>query len=215
MFTKTQIIDPAKALPGREVPIFAGGSHFVLKTPLSLPPEPKYDTAIVAMGCFWGAERVMWQLPGVFSTAVGYCGGFTKNPTYEEVCTGKTGHSESVLIIFDRQLLGYEDILKIFYESHDPTQYMGQGNDIGTQYRSAIYCTDDLQLSLAKQLTDDYQKELDKSGMGKIVTEIAIQNNFYYAEEYHQQYLAKNPGGYCGLRSTGIKCPSNQIEHYI
>jgi len=208
LFSKIKIIDSALAIPGRDEPLLTEGSHYILSTPLLGPFDPHYEKAIVAMGCFWGAERLMWQLEGVFSTAVGYCGGFTKNPTYEEVCSGKTGHSESVLVVFDPQLLDYETILKTFYENHDPTQYMRQGNDIGTQYRSAIYCLDNEQLMIAGQLTETYQKLIDQKGLGPITTEITMKSNFYYAENYHQQYLAKNPGGYCGLKSTGIKCPS-------
>lgn len=208
MFNKTKIIDPLQAISGRENPVFGGSNHYVLSTPLLGPFDPHYEKAIVAMGCFWGAERIMWQLDGVFSTAVGYCGGFTKNPTYEEVCSGKTGHAESVLVVFDPKLLDYEKIIKVFYESHDPTQYMRQGNDIGTQYRSAIYCLSKDQFRIAREITETYQKLIDKEALGQITTEIAVESNFYYAEDYHQQYLAKNPGGYCGLKSTGIKCQS-------
>jgi peptide-methionine (S)-S-oxide reductase len=159
------------------------------------------------MGCFWGAERVFWQADGVYTTAVGYAGGFTPNPTYYEVCTGMTGHTEVVLVVFDPTVIPYERVLKLFWENHDPTQGMRQGNDVGTQYRSAIYCFDDAQLETAKRSRDAYQEVLRAAGYGEITTEIAPAPAFYYAEDYHQQYLAKNPGGYCGLGGTGVSCP--------
>jgi peptide-methionine (S)-S-oxide reductase len=163
--------------------------------------------AVFALGCFWGAERLFWQLPGVYSTAVGYAGGLTPNPTYQEVCSGETGHAEVVRVIYDPEKIDYEDLLKVFWESHDPTQGMRQGNDVGTQYRSAIYVLDSEQRQVAEESRDMYQKRLSAAGRGTITTEIADAPQFYYAEDYHQQYLSKNPDGYCGIRGTGVSCP--------
>lgn len=200
---------PEEALPGRSQPIWTPGRHFVLGTPMAPPFPEGTERAIFGMGCFWGAERVFWSLPGVYTTAVGYSGGFTPNPTYEEVCSGLTGHAEVVLVVFDPQKIDYGELLRSFFEEHDPTQGMRQGNDIGTQYRSAIYTTNERQLTLARAARDRYGEELAKAGFGPITTEIAQAGPFYYAEEYHQQYLAKNPSGYCGLGGTGVRCPSS------
>ncbi len=199
---------PEEALPGRPEPIWVPGRHFVLGTPMAPPFPQGMERAIFGMGCFWGAERVFWSLPGVYTTAVGYAGGFTPNPTYEEVCSGLTGHAEVVLVVFDPQKLDYSELVRRFFEAHDPTQGMRQGNDIGTQYRSAIYTTNERQSTLARAARDRYGEELAKAGFGPITTEIAPAGPFYYAEEYHQQYLAKNPSGYCGLGGTGVRCPA-------
>jgi peptide-methionine (S)-S-oxide reductase len=182
-------------------------AHFVLGAPLEPPFPDGLQRALFAMGCFWGAERKFWELPGMFTTAVGYAGGHTPNPTYQEVCTGMTGHAEVVLVVFDPSRLTYEALLKTFWENHDPTQGMRQGADIGTQYRSAIYCFDEAQAIAARMSRDAYQGALAAARRGAITTEIAGTPAFYYAEEYHQQYLAKNPGGYCGLGGTGVTCP--------
>jgi peptide-methionine (S)-S-oxide reductase len=200
---------PEEALPGRDVPMRVPAKHTVLGTPL-LPPYPEgSERAIFGLGCFWGAERKFWQLDGVHTTAVGYAGGSTKNPTYKEVCSGATGHTEAVLVVYDPRKVSYADLLKVFWESHDPTQGMRQGNDVGTQYRSAIYATTDTQRAAADASREAYQKALTASGhRGKITTEIAAEPPFYFAEDYHQQYLAKNPGGYCGLGGTGVSCPT-------
>ena len=198
---------PQEALPGRAEPMRVPPRHTVLGTPL-LPPFPEgSERAIFGLGCFWGAERVFWQLDGVTSTAVGYAGGITTNPTYREVCSGGTGHTEAVLVVYDPKQISYAALLKIFWESHDPTQGMRQGNDAGTQYRSAIYATTPAQRTLADQSRNLFQQALDASRLGQITTEIAGEPAFYYAEDYHQQYLAKNPGGYCGLGGTGVSCP--------
>ena len=181
--------------------------HFVLDAPLQGPWPAGIETAVFAMGCFWGAERVFWQLPGVYSTAVGYAGGFTPNPTYEETCTGRTGHAEAVLVAFDPSRVGYDELLRVFWEHHDPTQGMRQGNDVGTQYRSAIYFADDAQRAAAEASRDRYAEQLRQAGYGEISTEIAPLGTFFYAEPYHQQYLGKNPNGYCGLGGTGVSCP--------
>jgi peptide-methionine (S)-S-oxide reductase len=182
--------------------------HTVLGTPL-LPPFPEgTERAIFAMGCFWGAERKFWTLDGVYTTAVGYAGGYTKNPTYREVCSGLTGHAEVVLVVYDPKRVSYDDLLRTFWENHDPTQGMRQGNDVGTQYRSAIHATTDAQRRAAEASREQYQAALRKAGLGRITTEITAEPPFYYAEDYHQQYLAKNPGGYCGLGGTGVSCPS-------
>jgi peptide-methionine (S)-S-oxide reductase len=174
-----------------------------------LPPFPEgLETAVFGLGCFWGAERKFWQVPGVWTTAVGYAGGFTPNPTYEEVCSGRTGHTEAVLVVFDPQAVSYERLLQVFWESHDPTHGMRQGNDVGTQYRSAVYVTSPEQKHAAEASRDGYQQRLTAAGFGAITTEIADAPPFYYAEDYHQQYLAKNPGGYCGLGGTGVACPT-------
>jgi peptide-methionine (S)-S-oxide reductase len=179
----------------------------VLGTPIAPPFPDGLEQAIVGLGCFWGAERVFWQADGVYTTAVGYSGGFTKNPTYEEVCSGRTGHTEAVLVVFDPQTISYEQVLRLFWEGHDPTQGMRQGNDVGTQYRSAIYWTSDAQRAAAESSREMFQSELAKAGYGEITTEVASAGPFYYAEPYHQQYLSKNPNGYCGLGGTGVACP--------
>ena len=198
---------PDQALPGRAAKMPVAEAHFVNGHRLTPPFPAGLETAIFGLGCFWGAERCFWQLPGVYSTAVGYAGGQTPNPTYEEVCSGGTGHTEAVLVVFDPKLVSYEALLKTFWESHDPTQGMRQGNDVGTQYRSAIYATTPEQKRRAEAARDIYQKALASSGRGAITTEIREVPEFYYAEDYHQQYLAKNPGGYCGLGGTGVTCP--------
>jgi peptide-methionine (S)-S-oxide reductase len=204
---RTAMITADRALPGREREMPVPERHFVLGTPLTPPFPDGFQTAVVAMGCFWGAERVFWQTPGVYTTAVGYAGGFTPNPTYEEVCSGSTGHTEAVLVVFDPALTSYEEILRLFWENHNPTQGMRQGNDVGTQYRSAIFYGDDGQRAIAERTRDAYAASLAAAGHGQITTEIAPAGPFYYAEEYHQQYLAKNPNGYCGLGGTGVSCP--------
>jgi peptide-methionine (S)-S-oxide reductase len=204
---KTAMITPDRALPGREREMPIPERHFVLGTPLRPPFPDGFQTAVVGMGCFWGAERVFWQAPGVHTTAVGYAGGVTPNPTYEEVCSGSTGHTEAVLVVFDPALTSYEEILRLFWENHNPTQGMRQGNDVGTQYRSAIYFGDPGQQAVAERMRDAYAAKLAAAGHGEITTEIAPVGPFYYAEEYHQQYLAKNPNGYCGLGGTGVSCP--------
>jgi len=205
---KLTMITPERALPGREQELPISGRHAVLQTPLRPPFPAGMERAVLGMGCFWGAERLFWQTPGVYTTAVGYAGGFTPNPTYEEVCTGRTGHAEVVLVVFDPVQLPYEELLRRFWENHDPTQGMRQGNDLGTQYRSVIYCSGERQLELARTSRDAYQRQLSQSGYGAITTEIAPAGPFYYAEEYHQQYLHKNPHGYCGLEGTGVSCPT-------
>ncbi|MEO0464996.1 MAG: peptide-methionine (S)-S-oxide reductase MsrA [Pseudomonadota bacterium] len=196
------------ALPGRPTAIPTADTHFVFDRPLQGDIPHGFETAYVAMGCFWGAERMFWQLPGVWLTSVGYAGGPTPNPTYEETCSGKTGHTEVVQIIFDPTVVSYEEILKTFWEGHNPSQGMRQGNDIGTQYRSAIYTTSDVQAAMAKRSADAYQAALNNAGRGEpITTEIAPLDAYYFAEAYHQQYLAKNPNGYCGIGGTGVSCP--------
>ena len=203
----TKMIDPADALPGRRQEMPVADHHAVLGTPLKPPFPEGLEQAIVGMGCFWGAERVFWQAPGVYTTAVGYAGGFTPNPTYEEVCSGKTGHTEAVLVVFDPAVTSYSEILRLFWENHDPTQGMRQGNDIGTQYRSAIYWTTEAERAAAEVSRDAYTERLRASGYPEISTEIEQAGPFYYAEDYHQQYLHKNPWGYCGLGGTGVSCP--------
>lgn len=198
---------PEEALPGRDEPMRVPAAHLVLRTPLTPPFPEGTERALFGMGCFWGAERRFWQAPGVFTTAVGYAGGYTPNPTYEEVCSGRTGHAEVVLVVFDPTSTSYEEMLRIFWEGHDPTQGMRQGNDVGTQYRSAIYWTSEPQRNAALASRDRYQRALEEAGYGKITTEIAEAGPFYYAEPYHQQYLAANPSGYCGLGGTGVSCP--------
>ena len=205
--TKSQMVDAQHALPGRSEQMPVPERHDVLGTPLAPPFPHGYERAIVGMGCFWGAERVFWQAPGVYTTAVGYSGGFMQNPTYEEVCSGRTGHTEAVLVVFDPRQTSYDEILRLFWENHDPTQGMQQGNDVGTQYRSAIYWTTPAQREAAERSRDTFQRELSSAGYGEITTEIAQAGEFYYAEPYHQQYLAKNPNGYCGLGGTGVSCP--------
>jgi len=203
-----EIIPEHLALPGRPDPLPVPDTHFVGGRPIK-PPFPKdIETALFALGCFWGAERRFWQVPGVFATAVGYSGGFTPNPTYEEVCTGRTGHAETVLVAYDPSLLSYDDLLRVFWEGHDPTQGMRQGNDIGTQYRSAVYTVSESQARKAESSRTAYQRALTQAGHGEITTEIRPAGPFYYAEGYHQQYLAKNPQGYCGLGGTGVSCPA-------
>jgi peptide-methionine (S)-S-oxide reductase len=198
----------AEALPGRAAPIATAETHFVNGHPLKGPYPAGAESAIFALGCFWGAERKFWEAgEGVYVTAVGYSGGFTPNATYEEACSGRTGHAEAVLVVFDPKKISYDRLLKIFWENHDPTQGMRQGNDVGSQYRSAIYATTPAQLAAAKASRDMYGEELKKIGFGPITTEIEEAKPFYFAEGYHQQYLAKNPGGYCGLGGTGVSCP--------
>ena len=196
-----------QALPGRETPIKVPDKHFVNHNPLLGPFPGNVEFAIFGLGCFWGAERRFWQREGVYSTAVGYAGGFTPNPTYEEVCSGLTGHSEVVLVVYEPEKVSYEELLKMFWELHNPTQGMRQGNDIGTQYRSVIYTIKPEQLEAAKKSAQVFQAELTKAGKGIITTEIDEAPTFYYAEAYHQQYLAKNPEGYCGIGGTGVTCP--------
>jgi peptide-methionine (S)-S-oxide reductase len=196
-----------EALPGRAEKMIVPKAHFVNGAPLQPPFPSGMRRAVFALGCFWGAERKFWQVPGIFTTAVGYAGGFTPNPTYREVCSGFTGHAEAVLVMFDPARLSYEQLLRVFWESHDPTQGMRQGNDVGTQYRSAIYCEDEEQRQSTIRSRDVYQRQLKDAGYGAITTEVAGAPEFYYAEEYHQQYLAKNPDGYCGLGGTGVSCP--------
>lgn len=198
---------PEEALPGRAEPMPLTNKHFVNGRPIQPPFPPGLELALFGMGCFWGAERVFWKVPGVWVTAVGYAGGLTPNADYEEVCTGLTGHNEVVRIVFDPREIGYEALLRRFWESHDPTQGMRQGNDVGTQYRSGIYVYSPGQRRLAEASRDAYQRVLDRAGLRRITTEILDAPEFYYAEEYHQQYLAKNPGGYCGLGGTGLACP--------
>jgi peptide-methionine (S)-S-oxide reductase len=205
---KQQMVSPEAAIAGRTTPLSVPERHEVLGTPLTPPFPDRHEVATFALGCFWGAERMFWQLPGVFTTAAGYAGGFTENPTYEEVCSGQTGHAEAVLVVFDPSKVSYEGLLQVFFEGHDPTQGMRQGNDIGTQYRSAIFTHSDEQLSAAKSVRDRFQAALNRAGYGEITTQITEAGPFYYAEDYHQQYLAKNPSGYCGLGDTGVQLGS-------
>ena len=208
LFSKpTRMVTADDALPGRDERMPVPERHEVLGTPLAPPFPEGLEQAVVAMGCFWGAERVFWRAPGVFTTAVGYAGGFTRNPTYEEVCSGRTGHAEAVLVVFDPERTSYEEILRLFWENHDPTQGMRQGNDAGTQYRSAVYWTTDAQREAAEASRAMFQAELTRAGYGEITTELAEAGPFYYAEPYHQQYLAKNPNGYCSMVGTGVACP--------
>ncbi len=204
---KAAMPSPEKALPGRSESMPVTEKHFVNGNPLQPPFPEQMEMAMFGLGCFWGAERKFWQLPGVYTTAVGYSSGYTPNPTYQEVCTGMTGHNEVVLVVYDPQQISYSELLKVFWESHNPTQGMRQGNDVGTQYRSGIYTYNETQQQLAEASKTAYQKELAKSGYDEISTEIIEAPEFYYAEDYHQQYLAKNPNGYCGLGGTGISCP--------
>lgn len=199
---------PSEALPGRAEPMPGPPAHFVTGARLEPPFPAGTEQALFGLGCFWGAERKFWQMPGVYSTAVGYAGGFTPNPTYKEVCSGLTGHAEVVRVVFDPKIVTYDDLLRIFWESHDPTQGMRQGNDVGTQYRSVIFCHSETQRRAALASRDAYQQALAAAGLGRITTEILDAPEFYYAEEYHQQYLAKNPEGYCGLGGTGVRCPA-------
>jgi peptide-methionine (S)-S-oxide reductase len=209
MFFRKTLEIPTRetALPGRDHPIRTAERHFVNGRPLKGPYPPGAQLAQFAMGCFWGVERMFWQVPGVWVTAVGYVNGITPNPTYEEVCSGRTGHTEAVLVVFEPQGVTYEDLLKVFWEGHDPTQGMRQGNDIGTQYRSGIYYYDEAQKAAAEATREAFAGSLKTAGYGPITTEIAPAGPFYFAEDYHQQYLAKNPGGYCGVGGTGVSCP--------
>jgi peptide-methionine (S)-S-oxide reductase len=201
------MVDGDSALSGRDAEIPVAARHAVLGTPIKPPFPDGLQQAVVGMGCFWGAEKVFWQAPGVYTTAVGYAGGFTPNPTYEEVCSGRTGHTEAVLVVFDPVKISYEEILKLFWENHDPTQGMRQGNDVGTQYRSAVYWSSEEQRAIAEASEAAYQEKLKASGYGKISTEIAAAGTFHYAEDYHQQYLHRNPRGYCPDHGTGVACP--------
>src|SRR5437667_8280103 len=206
-FKPKTIPSSTDALPGRAERMPVPAAHFVNGHRLEPPFPEGLDRAMFGMGCFWGAERKFWQLPGVYSTAVGYAAGQTANPSYREVCSGMTGHTEAVLVVFDPKVIRYEDLLKVFWENHDPTQGMRQGNDVGTQYRSGVYYYDDAQRRAAEASREAYQQKLTAAGYGAITTEIVAAPAFYYAEDYHQQYLAKNPDGYCGLGGTGVSCP--------
>jgi peptide-methionine (S)-S-oxide reductase len=197
----------AHALPGRAETMRIAPRHLVLAAPTQPPFPPAMDWAVLGMGCFWGAEKVFWTLDGVFTTQVGYAGGLTPNPTYEEVCSGRTGHAEVVRVVFNPSKISYERILQVFWEHHDPTQGMRQGNDVGSQYRSAVYARDDAARKAAEASRAAYQRKLSQAGFGAITTEILVAEDFFYAEDYHQQYLANNPGGYCGLGGTGVACP--------
>ena len=210
--TKNELVRPERALPGRATAVAVPARHLVLGTLLTPPFPDGLEQAIFAMGCFWGAERKFWQLDGVYTTAVGYAGGYTPNPTYSEVCSGQTGHTESVLVVYDPKKVTYEQLLAVFFENHDPTQGMRQGNDLGTQYRSAIYTPTAAQLAAATAAVGPYQEALDASHYGPITTEIAPAGPFYYAEDYHQQYLEANPMGYCGLGGTGVSCPVGVVR---
>ncbi|HET7483173.1 MAG TPA: peptide-methionine (S)-S-oxide reductase MsrA [Actinomycetota bacterium] len=202
-----------RALPGRDHPAFpVPDTHAVLGTPIKPPFPEGLETAVFGLGCFWGAERLFWQLDGVYSTAVGYAGGFTPNPTYEEVCSGRTGHAEVVLVVFDPKKISYGELLKVFFEEHDPTQGMRQGNDVGTQYRSTIYFTNDEQKVMAEEARNQYEAALRGKGYNSVTTEVAQAGDFYYAEDYHQQYLHKVPNGYCGLKGTGVSCPVPKLS---
>ena len=207
-FSKAEMPAPDKALPGRQEALAVSNRHFVNGNPIQGPFPAGLQEAVFGLGCFWGAERIFWQLDGVFSTAVGYAAGYTPNPTYQEVCSGRTGHNEVVRVIYDPDRIRYADLLQAFWEAHDPTQGMRQGNDRGTQYRSGIYTFSDAQQAEALASRDKYQQSLAAAGFGAVTTEILPAGPFYYAEDYHQQYLAKNPGGYCGLGGTGVRCAS-------
>jgi peptide-methionine (S)-S-oxide reductase len=204
---KSKMIDAERALPGRDAEMPVPERHHVLGTPLKPPFPDGMQTVVFGMGCFWGAERKFWEADGVYTTAVGYAGGYTANPTYEEVCSGSTGHTEVVLVAWDPEKTSYDEMLRIFWENHDPTQGMRQGNDMGTQYRSSIYLTDASQAEAAEKSLRVYNDKLAQAGYGDITTEIKSDQPFYYAEDYHQQYLAKNPNGYCGIGGTGVSCP--------
>jgi len=206
-FKKNEMPTADTAVRGHNDPVPISGVHYVNGNKMVAPFPEGIKTAYFGMGCFWGAERLFWQTPGVYSTAVGYGGGFTPNATYEEVCTGQTGHTELVLVAYDPEQVSYEELLTVFWEGHDPTQGMRQGNDVGTQYRSAVYTVSDDQMAAARTSGDAYQTRLTAAGYGEITTEMAPNKAFYYAEEYHQQYLAKNPNGYCGIGGTGVSCP--------
>jgi len=205
--TKLKLPTKDRALPGRSEKMPVPATHYVNGARLEPPFPEGFERAMFALGCFWGAEKKFWQTPGVYTTAVGYAAGYTPNPTYREVCSGATGHTEAVLVVFDPSKVSYADLVKVFWESHDPTQGMRQGNDVGTQYRSGIYYFNDEQREIAERWRDAYQQELASAGYGTITTEILPAPEFYYAEDYHQQYLSKNPGGYCGLGGTGVSCP--------
>jgi peptide-methionine (S)-S-oxide reductase len=211
-FKKTAMPAREHALPGRPQKMPVPAAHYVNEAPLAPPFAEGAELALFGMGCFWGAERMFWQLPGVLSTSVGYAAGFTPNPTYEEVCSGQTGHNEVVRVVFDPKKIAYEALLRTFWENHDPTQGMRQGNDVGTQYRSGIYVYSPEQRRLAEASRDAYQRVLKTAGYGTITTEILDAPEFYYAEDYHQQYLAKNPWGYCGIGGTGVSCPAGLAE---
>lgn len=204
---KTEMVTPGEALPGRSAPFPTAEAHHVFGRPLTMDVPEGMQVAIFAMGCFWGVERMFWNLPGVWLTMAGYAGGYTANPTYEETCTGRTGHTEVVRVVFDPAVISYEALLRVFWEGHDPTQGMRQGNDRGTQYRSAIYATTPDQLAAARASRDAFAPKLAAAGFGPITTEIAEAGPFYRAEDYHQQYLSKNPAGYCGVGGTGVACP--------
>ena len=205
---KTKMPDAARVLPGRQEKMPVPEAHFVNGHPLEPPYPEGMEQAVFGLGCFWGAERCFWQLDGVYTTAVGYAAGLTPNPSYEEVCTGRTGHNEVVLVVFDPKVVTYNDLLKVFWEAHDPTQGMRQGNDVGTQYRSGIYTYGESQKQAAEASRERYQEEISNAGYGAITTEVLDAGEFYFAEDYHQQYLAKNPWGYCGLGGTGVSCPA-------
>jgi peptide-methionine (S)-S-oxide reductase len=210
---KATMVEPDAALKGRSAPMPVSARHFVNGNPMQGPFPEGLATVQLGLGCFWGAERCFWQLPGVYSTAVGYSGGYTANPSYEEVCSGRTGHTEAVLVVYDPATISFERLLQVFWESHDPTQGLRQGNDVGSQYRSAIYVDSADQLELARASQKAYQQALTAAGYKPITTELGMDEVFYYAEDYHQQYLAKNPGGYCGLGGTGVKCaPSAAVS---
>jgi peptide-methionine (S)-S-oxide reductase len=211
---KTDMVKPEDALPGRDEPMRVPDRHLVLGTPLEPPFPDGLETAVFGMGCFWGAERKFWELgaPGIYTTAVGYAGGYTPNPTYEETCSARTGHTEAVLVVFDPSVISYDQLLRVFWESHDPTQGMRQGNDVGTQYRSAIYTTSPAQAEAVERSRAMFQERLTAAGFGEITTEVAPAGPFFYAEDYHQQYLARNPNGYCGLGGTGVSCPIGLVS---
>ena len=209
---KLRLPTAEEALPGRDTPMPVPETHYVNGHPLSPPYPEGFETMVVGMGCFWGAEQAFWSVPGVWVTAVGYAGGLTPNPTYEETCSGRTGHTEAVLVVFDPAVVSYDQLLKVFWEGHDPTQENRQGNDVGTQYRSAVYATAPGQLEAAQASAARYQERLEAKGYGPIVSEIGEASTFYFAEGYHQQYLAKNPGGYCGHGGTGVSCPIGVVS---
>ena len=212
MHKKTVMPSPDEALPGREQSMPVDATHFVNGNPIKPPFPANMEQVIFGLGCFWGAERKFWELDGVYTTAAGYSAGYTPNPSYQEVCSGQTGHNEVVLVVYDPAILSFEDLLRVFWEAHDPTQGMRQGNDVGTQYRSGIYTFNDDQQRQAEASRAMYQQQLGSAGYGAITTEIKPAGDFYYAEDYHQQYLAKNPGGYCGLGGTGVSCPDGLAE---